>query len=418
MMIPVETALERVLNNVSILDAEEKPLLECLGQVLADNVIALLTVPPLDNSAMDGYAVRSENTRGASPSQPKVLKVIGEVAAGYVSDKTVVDGTAIRIMTGAPIPAGADAVVQFEHTDEEKRKTSGQPADEIGVLHEAQPGQNIRPAGDDVRKGNLVLSKGATVRPQEIGVLASLGFVNASVVRRPVVAVLSTGDELVEVGEPLPPGKIYNSNLYSIAAQVLRYGGIPCLLGIGEDNREALSARIDEAMDADMLLTSGGVSMGDYDIVKDVLAEHGAISFWTVRMKPGKPLAFGVLDRRGRRVPHLGLPGNPVSSMVTFEQFARPAILKMLGKKNLAKPTITAISESRLENTDGRRIFIRATVTERGGEYYARSTGPQGSGILTSMSRANGLLIVPEDAKVINKGDRAQVQMLDWRHEE
>jgi molybdopterin molybdotransferase len=199
---------------------------------------------------------------------------------------------------------------------------------------------------------------------------------------------------------------------------VLRYGGIPRVLGIGADNRRSLSGKIALAMESDMLLTTGGVSTGDYDMVKEILAEHGAISFWTVRMKPGKPLAFGVLEQGGKKVPHLGLPGNPVSTMITFEQFARPAILKMLGKKNLAKPTVTAISESRLRNPDGRLVYSRAIVTERDGQYYARSTGPQGSGILTSMAKANGLVMVPEDVELVEPGQMVLVQMLDWREGE
>ena len=229
---------------------------------------------------------------------------------------------------------------------------------------------------------------------------------------------MATGDELVDVGQLLPPGKIYNSNAYSTASQVIRYGGIPKVLGIGQDNRESLSKKIIEAMESDMLLTSGGVSMGDYDIVKDVLAEHGSIGFWTVYMKPGKPLAFGIMEQGGKRVPHLGFPGNPVSAMITFEQFARPAILKMLGKTDFAKPTVRAISQSRFKNTDGRRVYARGIVEKRDDRYYVSSTGPQGSGILTSMARANGLVIVPEDTDGVHEGDEVVVQMLDWKLEE
>jgi len=260
------------------------------------------------------------------------------------------------------------------------------------------------------------------LRPQEIGVLASLGRSNALVIRRPVVAILATGDELIGVDRPLTPGKIYDSNTYTIAAEVSRYGGIPKILGIGRDSVQSLTEKIDEGMDADMLISSGGVSKGDYDMVKDVLAEHGEVGFWTVCMKPGKPLAFGVMKKvegggKGE-VPHLGLPGNPVSSMITFEQFARPAILKMMGKKNLAKPAIRAIIEDDVVNTDGRRIFARVSVTRRGGQYYASVTGPQGSGILTSMARANGLAVIPENSKGVMAGDMVVVQMLDWGEEQ
>ena len=413
-MISVEEALDKILSNIGVLEAERKPIMESLGQVLAEDVYSDIDIPPLDNSAMDGYAVQWESIRGANSSQPKVLEIIGEVAAGYISSQEVTPGTAIRIMTGAPVPAGADTIVPFEDTDEEVRKAAGQSLDEIGILLEVAKGSNIRRAGEDVARGSLVLAKEAMLRPQEIGVLASLGRAEALVIRRPVIAILATGDELVDVGQSLPPGRIYNSNAYSIAAQVRRYGGIPHILGIATDERRALSEKIAQGMDSDLLLTSGGVSTGDYDIVKDVLANLGEISFHTVRMKPGKPLAFGILEHNGKRVPHLGFPGNPVSTMITFEQFARPAILKMMGKKNLAKPTVTAISESRFKNTDGRRLYARAIVREEDGQYYARSTGPQGSGILTSMSRANGLLIAPEDVESVEVGDKVSVQMLDW----
>jgi molybdopterin molybdotransferase len=417
-MIPVEEALDKILANVSTLEPETKPILECLGQVLSEDVYSDVTIPPTDNSAMDGYAVQWESVEGANDQNPAIVKIIGEVAAGYIFEGKVAPGTAVRIMTGAPVPAGADTVVQFEHTDEEDRKNMARSSDEIGILRVSEKGKNIRGAGEDVKKGDVVLMKGMVLRPQEIGVLASLGYAEASVIRRPVIAIMATGDELVDVGQPLPPGKIYNSNAYSTASQVIRYGGIPLVLGIGQDNRESLSNKIVEAMDSDMLLTSGGVSMGDYDIVKDVLAEHGSIGFWTVYMKPGKPLAFGIMEQEGKRVPHLGFPGNPVSTMITFEQFARPAILKMLGKTSFAKPTVKAISQSRFKNTDGRRVYARGIVEKRDDRYYVRSTGPQGSGILTSMVRANGLVIVPEDSDGAHEGDEVVVQMLDWKLEE
>jgi molybdopterin molybdotransferase len=311
-------------------------------------------------------------------------------------------------------------VVRFEDTDETQREKSTN--NEIGILCTIKAGTNIRRAGEDVTRGSLVLKKGTVIRPAEVGVLASLGKSQVKVIRRPVVAILATGNELVEIDQPLPTGKIYNSNTYSVAALVQRYGGIPKLLGIALDSEASLIAGLRQGLDADMLITSGGVSAGDYDIVKDILAKEGKISFWTVRMKPGKPLAFGTIkgtDKKGatRNLPHLGLPGNPVSSMVTFELFARPAIHKMMGKKNLAKPMVEAIIEDPVINTDERRVYTRAIVTRRGDKYYARLTGPQGSGILTSMSLANGLVVVPEDRTEIKAGETAQVIMLDWNGE-
>jgi len=424
-MISVEQALEKILAYVDILEEEESPILDCLGQVLAEDIYSSIDVPPLDNTAMDGYAVQSRDTRGASKDSPKFLSVIGMVAAGSISECELKPGTAIRIMTGAPIPKGADSVVQFENTDELTRRESAtgqQLPTEIGILCEAEAGLNIRRAGEDITKGSIVLSKGTVIRPSEVGVLASLGHSRVKVIRRPVVAILATGDELVALNQPLPLGKIYNSNTYSVAALVLRYGGTPRILGIALDSEDSVVAKLRQGLDADMLITTGGVSAGDYDVVKDILAKKGEIAFWTVRMKPGKPLAFGTIkgsSKAGivRNIPHLGLPGNPVSSMVTFELFVRPAILKMMGKKNLAKSTIEAVLEDSVVNSDGRRILARAVVKERDGKYFARLTGPQGSGILTSMSLANGLVIIPEDKARMEVGDVVQVMMLDWSEE-
>ncbi len=420
-MISVEEALAKVLSYVDLLEAEEAPVMEAMGQVLAEDITSHLDVPPLDNAAMDGYAVRAEDTLGASARSPRFLHVIDTVSAGAISRRKVKPGTAIRIMTGAPVPVGADSVIRFEDTDEDQRQ--GSSVSEIGILCKVNPGQNIRRAGEDIARGAIVLRKGTVIRPAEVGVLASLGMSTVPVIRRPVVAILATGNELVDIDQPLPAGKIYNSNTYSIAALVRRYGGIPKILGIALDSEESLVDKLRQGLDTDMLLTSGGVSAGDYDIVKDVLASEGEITFWTVRMKPGKPLAFGMFrgtDRNGnpRRVPHLGFPGNPVSSMVTFELFARPAMLKMMGRKNLAKPAVEAVLEEPVVNTGGRRFYIRAIVTRRHNEYRARLTGPQGSGILTSMSLANGLVVIPEDTAEVKAGDMVKVIMLDWDDED
>ncbi len=418
-MIGVEQALNKILNYVHVLEDEQSPILDCLGQVLAEDVYSSINVPPLDNSSMDGYAVQSRDTRGASRQSPRFLRVIDTVSAGSIAECEVEPGTAVRIMTGAPIPKGADSVVIFEDTDETQRQGS---STEIGILRQAEAGLNIRRAGEDITQGSIVLSQGAVLRPSEVGVLASLGRTTVRVIRRPTVAILATGDELVDINQPLRTGKIYNSNTYSLAALVRRYGGIPKILGIALDSEHSVVARLCQGLDADMLITTGGVSAGDYDVVKDVLAKQGEISFWTVRMKPGKPLAFGTIkgvSKAGiaRNIPHLGLPGNPVSSMVTFELFVRPAILKMMGKKNLTKPTIEAVVENSVVNRDRRRIFARVIVEKRRGQYFARLTGPQGSGILTSMTLANGLMVIPENKTEVVAGDIVQVMMLDWREE-
>jgi molybdopterin molybdotransferase len=414
-VISVEEALIKILNSIQMLDSEEKHLLDCLGQVLAEDVYSPFDVPPHDNSAMDGYAVRATNIRRASHKNPKVLKVVGEVAAGGVSDLKVQPGTAIRIMTGAFIPDGADVVVPFEDTDELDRKEAAISKTEIGIRASLAEGCNIRRRGEDISKGELVLKKGKLLHPADIGVLASLGKSVVSVICRPLVGILATGNEVVEIDRPLPPGKIYNSNSYSLAAQVLQYGGIPKFLGVAPDDVEQLTAAVHEGLECDILVTSGGVSLGDYDVVKKVLAAEGNVSFWTVRMKPGKPLAFGMFKRSdGKEIPHLGLPGNPVSSMITFEVFARPAIFKMMGRNNLGKFNITAIMEDSVVNRDRRRIFARVAVSRKDSKYFARITGPQGSGILSSMSKANGLAIIPENIRQLKPGTPVEVIMLDW----
>jgi molybdopterin molybdotransferase len=235
------------------------------------------------------------------------------------------------------------------------------------------------------------------------------------VIRRPVVAILSTGDELVEAGKSKPPAKIYDANAHSVGALVRRCGGVPRLLGIAKDTVKALTAKIHEGLDADMLITSAGVSRGDYDVVKEVLAQEGDIDFWTVAMKPGKPLAFGCFQKGGRRVPHIGLPGNPVSSMVTFELFGRPALMKMMGKTNWRRPTVKAVAEERIVNRgDERRFYARCIVREKEGRYYASLTGPQGSGMLTSMVHANGLTVIPPEVDEVQPGEEIEVIMLDW----
>ena len=417
-MLSVEEARSRILEMFQPLESERKPILEALGQVLAEDVSSPMFIPPLANSAMDGYAVQSSDVTGATPDTPASLRVIGQVAAGQLPQNEVVPGTAVRIMTGGPIPPGADTVVPFEDTDEYDLKSSGiglSDIAEIKVNIGASEGSNVRPAGQDISKGQTVLKKGMLLRPSEIGVLASVGRDIVEVVRRPVVAVIATGDELMEPGGPIAPGKIYDSNSYSVTAAVLRYGGVPRFLGIARDNLESMNAKLEEGLDADLLLTSAGVSRGDYDIVKDLLASRGKVAFWSVRMRPAKPLAFGVFPRPGgRQVPHVGLPGNPVSALVAFEELVRPAILRMLGRTDLEKPTIRAELEEDVVNTDGRRVFARVVVTRRNGRYYACLTGDQGSGVLTSMALANGLAICPEDVPRMKAGEEVDVQMLDW----
>ncbi len=415
-MIPVEEARERILSFVPLLEPEDAPIGECLGQVASEDVVAPSAIPPLDNTSMDGYAVRAADTTAASDQSPVMLRVVGELAAGYVYDGTVVAGTAVRIMTGAPLPEGADSIVPFEETDEPEGRNFGSFAKsrpEVGILKPALVGANIRRAGEDVVAGGVVLPRGTVLHPAQIGVLASLGNATVRVCRRPVVAILSTGDEIIAPGVPLKAGQIYDSNAFSLAAMVREIGGIPLSLGISSDTPEMLEAKLNEGLGADLLVTSAGVSRGDYDIVKDVLMKHGEINFWTVRMRPGKPLAFGTFPSGDRRVPHIGLPGNPVSAMVSFELFGRPALFKMLGRTGWERPRVTAICDEPIDNRPLMRFFPRVLLSHRDGRLHAALTGPQGSGILTSMATANALAVVPEDRELVAVGEEVECMLLD-----
>jgi len=410
-ILSVEDALEKILSVFHPLEEEVVPILESLGCVLAADIYAPGDIPPHANTAMDGYAVIAADTAGAGPESPKTLMVIENLAAGYMAERTVTRGTAIRIMTGAPMPNGADAVIPFEETE--------QAGDQVKLFAEMAVGKNVRFAGEDVRAGTQVLAAGMRLRPQEIGMLAALGYAEVQVIRRPRVAILATGDELVDIETPLTPGKIRNANGYSNAAQVIKYGGVPLMLGIAQDKVEDLTARIRSGIvqGADLLLTSGGVSVGDFDVVKQVLTAEGAMTFWRVRMKPGKPLAFGRLtaeiDGQLRTVPVLGMPGNPVSAMVSFELFVRPAIMKMRGLKDLNRQLYDAILDDPVARKDDRRHFLRVRIEDREGILHASLTGEQGSGILNSMVQANGFAIIPEDWSSAPAGARVKVMFFD-----
>jgi molybdopterin molybdotransferase len=414
-VISVEDALAQILSHVQPLEPERVALLDALDRVLTEPIVSDIDIPPFDNSAMDGYAVRAADITHASAQTPARLDVVGYVAAGQVAQQRVTQGAALRIMTGAPLPPGADTVVRFEDTSEAEGPVG--PGDQVAIYVAVPARENVRPAGEDIRRGETVLEPGRLLRPQELGVLASLGHTHVRVHRRPRVAILATGDELLEIHEPLAPGKIRNSNETTNAALVTRYGGVPVQLGIARDNVEDLTdkIRLGLAWGVDLFLTSAGVSVGDYDVVKDVLGTEGEMQFWQVNMKPGKPLAFGLLHsaESPALVPLIGLPGNPVSAMVSFEQFARPAILTMLGRHDLAKPTVRAVLDQSITNS-GRRGFVRVVVERQEDGYHARTTGEQGSGVLTSMIKANGLAIIPEGVRQVEAGTVLMVQVLDW----
>ena len=409
-MLSVEDARKKILENFSILSTEKKLLLDSLGQILAENIIAKFPIPPLDNSAMDGYAVVSSDTIDATNNQPSKLKVIGSVPAGSVPTKKIKSGQSMRIMTGAPIPKGADAVIPFEETDEKTRNN----LDYIGCNSEVKKGDNIRLSGEDVLKGEEILSSGVLIKDAHVGVIASLGKSKINVIKKPVISIISTGDEILEPGEKIKPGKIYNSNAYSIASMVTSNGGIPNIIGTASDSEESLNMLLDMAYNSDLIVTSAGVSKGDYDVVKDVLFKRGKIKLWSVRMRPAKPLAFGVLDINEKSIPHLGLPGNPVSAMIAFEQFGIPAIKIMMGKKDILKNPFKIIIDDEIINYDNRRVYARALVFKaEDGKLHANLTGSQSSGVLTSMSKANALAICPEDREKINIGEEINAIFLD-----
>lgn len=403
-MLSVEEALKRILSEIAPLETIEAPLAESLGLVLAHDVVAQEDMPPFANSAMDGFALLSKDSQPRD-GQPSRLRVIGSVAAGYVSDSPVTDGTAMRIMTGAPVPPGADTVIQVELT-----RSDGSESEWVEILEPVAPGNNIRPAGEDMRGGQTILHAGTEIGPWEIGILATLGWARVPVVRRPRVAILGTGDEVVDVDQPLTPGKIRNSNSYLLEAAVRRAGAEPQRLGVARDTVESLREKFSEAMHTDLILTTGGVSVGDFDLVKNIMAEQGAINFWRINMRPGKPVAFGHIGS----VPLLGLPGNPVSTAVTFELFGRPVLRKMLGHSRLQRPLIDVIVEDGISEHASRRHYVRARVEWQAGRFVARTTGNQGSNIMTSLLNANAFIVVPEGGAVIYPGATAQAMMLDW----
>ena len=401
-MISVDEALKTILEGIRPLALENIPITSALGCVIGEDIVSGRAIPPLANSAMDGYAVMAADTAFASREKPVVLEVLEDVPAGRVATKPVRKGQATRIMTGAPLPEGANAVIRVEDTEADQKR--------VKIFVSAAPGLDIREAGEDVKTGELVIPKGAILRAAEIGMLAALGRSYVAVHQRPVVAVVSTGDELVEVDEMPGPGKIVNSNSYSLAAMVLEAGGTPLQLGIARDNRADLLEKFKAAARADIVVSSGGVSVGDYDLVKDIMAEIGSrIQFWRVAMRPGRPLAFGRLEGK----PLFGLPGNPVSSMVSFEQFIRPSILKMRGYRNIFRRAVRAEMTEGFAKKKGLKYFLRARVEYRDGKYYAATTGEQGSGILKSMVLANGLIVLPEDVTEVKPGDEVAVQLLD-----
>jgi molybdopterin molybdotransferase len=410
-MLSVAEASERILAEVKPLAPETVPLREALGRVLAEDVTATVTMPPWSNSSMDGYAIRSADITPVMTGEPVKLRVIATIAAGEFAPRALKRGEAMRIMTGAPIPGGADSVIRKEDTDGGSEKV---------VIREARDvWKNIRGAGEDYQSGDLLAKRGAPVKPALLGVLASTGIATVQVFGRPRVAIISSGNELVDLDdfdEVIAARRIVSTNSYTLEALTRVSGGIPEDLGIASDTRASLKKKLESAAGYDLILTSAGVSVGDLDHTRDVFARLGGKQkFWKVKMRPGAPLAFGLLNG----VPWLGLSGNPVSAMVSFELFVRPALRKMQGHTNLFRRTLTVTVEEEIKIAAKLTHFLRASVTQHSdGTLTARLTGHQSSGALTSMVKANALLIVPGTKQKVAKGELLQALMLDQSLEE
>ena len=399
-MLTVAEAQRRILDSITVLRTERVALSEALGRVLAEPVVSRRTLPPFDNSSMDGYAVRHQDTRGAAEATPVVLQVTGESRAGMPPGRRLTPGTAMRIMTGAPVPDGADAVVRYEDTD------SGR--EQVHIAVEVRSGTNIRRAGEDMNPGDPILDAGRRLRPADLAACAALGNAWLEVHRRPRVAVVSTGDELVEPDVEPGPGQIVDSNAVAIAAAVREAGGDPVRIGIARDTVVDLRRAFTEASRCDLVVSSAGVSMGDHDHVRDVVDALGRMDFWRVAMRPGKPLAVGVVNN----VPFIGLPGNPVSSQVTFELFARPAVLQLQGATEVHRRRTAARALEAMDKPEGLETFHRGVVHApgRGDDIPGvRLTGPQGSGIMRSLVLADCLIALPAHGSRVEAGEIVEI---------
>ncbi len=391
-----EEARKIILDSVVPLGMEKVEMLDAVGRVLAEDILAPCDMPLWDNTAMDGYAVRSCDCREASS-----MRISGFVPAGGFMNEPVTPGTAVKVLTGAPIPPGADAIVPFEETEERDGM--------VFLKGRVKPGDHIRFKGEDVKTGETILPAGMVIRPSEVSMLASFGRLFIPVHRGARVAILSTGDELVDPGEALGPGKIINSNSLALAAAVRQTGCIPIMLGVARDNKDSLREKLAEGLTADALITSAGVSAGDRDYVRDVLEELMVKQvFWKVDIKPGRPTAFAWRDGK----PVFSLPGNPVSSLLTFEEFVRPALLKMMGFRRVLRPLVTATLREGIKKKPGRVNFLRVALEEKDGEYIAWSPGNQETGYLKTLLLADGIAVIPKETEELKAGDRVEVQVI------
>lgn len=412
-LLNVDTAAENILASVKTLAAETVSLAEAQDRVIAQDIVSPIDLPPFDNSAMDGYALYSEDSKQASRAHPITLPVAMDILAGSAPSAGLQRSQAARIMTGAPLPAGADAVIPVEDTDDDwqddgQKGDSAAPPKQVQLFRYLRPGENIRRAGENIAAGARVMPARTTIGPAEIGMLAGIGCAKIAVIRRPKVVILSSGDELVDIHQPLEPGQIRDTNSYTLAGLVRQAGGVPIRLPIADDSLDSIRALYRRALDInpDMVISTAGVSVGAVDLVRIVMDELGDIDFWRVNMRPGKPLAYGTL----RGLPFFGLPGNPVSAIVTFEVLVRPALAKIAGR-DIRQRKVKARIDADMRS-DGRRSYNRVTL-ERGAEgFIARSTGIQSSGALMSMVLADGLAVIPEGLTVAPAGSVLDVLLL------
>jgi len=412
-LISVSEALQRLVSSFSSVDIEEVSLLQAAGRILSAEIKSDINLPLFTNSSMDGFAVRAEDVEGAREDQSVILTVVEDIPAGRRPTRKLGINQTARIMTGAPLPEGANAVVPVEETDQYNSGSRTEslllPA-EIEVRRSVSEGDYIRWVGEDVTSGEVVLQPNSRLRPQDLGLLAMLGISKISVFRHPRIVILSTGDELIPVEESLQPGKIHDSNAYTLSALISRDGGTPEYLGIVPDQEQAVRDGLETAVkhNADLILSSAGVSVGAFDFVRSIIQSDGELEFWRVNIRPGKPIAFG----KFQGVPFIGLPGNPVSAFVGYEVFVRPSILRLSGVENPIRSRIkTKIGED--IRSDGRESYLRAVVHSQNGEWIARLTGHQGSGNLLSLVQANALLIIPSGVKSLPSGTEVEAWLLN-----